>query len=71
MPSHLVYNEGVHNEGEGRDKQNPTPDDEGASTNNKIFFNLMAIRKFIINFFFSNYIFFMPTTINFNEFFCT
>ena len=37
MPSHLVYNEGVQNEGARRDRQSPAPDSEVASTNNKIY----------------------------------
>jgi len=37
MPSHSVHNKRVQNEGVGRDRQNPAPDSETASTNNKIY----------------------------------
>ena len=37
MPSHSVHNEGVENEGVERDRHNPAPDSETASTNNKIY----------------------------------
>ena len=37
MPSHSVHNEGVQNEGVGRDRQSPAPDSDTARTNNKIY----------------------------------
>ena len=40
MTSHSVHNEGLRNEGIGRDRQSPAPDSETASTNNKIYLQL-------------------------------
>ena len=40
MPNHSFHNEGVQNEGVGRDRQSHAPDSETASTNNKIYLQL-------------------------------
>ena len=37
MPSHSMHNEGVQNEGVGRDRYSPAPDSETVSTTNKIY----------------------------------
>ena len=37
MPSQSVHNEGVRNEGGGRDRHSPTPESDTSTTNNKIY----------------------------------